>query len=225
MQEAVPSILQAVPIFPLPEVVLFPGQVLPLHIFEPRYCAMTADALAGEGLLAIALLKPGYEPQYFTPHAPMHDVLGVGRVVAARRRDDGRYDILLHGFARARLIREYEPRPYRSGDCRVLGCTPPSQPVIDATRAELLQALSSDLHYDGELQARLLAIAQPTVPLPELLDRIAGELPAPGEVRQCFLAETDLRERARALLRHIRTLGRIAQTARRRPAASGCDLN
>src|SRR5690606_30905127 len=55
------SALEALPIFPLPDVVLFPGAVLPLHIFEPRYREMTADLLAAHGLLALARLRPGYE--------------------------------------------------------------------------------------------------------------------------------------------------------------------
>ena len=49
------------PIFPLPNVVLFPNALLPLHIFEPRYRQMTADALEGERLIAMALLRPGWE--------------------------------------------------------------------------------------------------------------------------------------------------------------------
>ena len=48
-----------IPVFPLPEVVFFPGTVLPLHVFEPRYRRMVADCLAGDGRLAVAMLRPG----------------------------------------------------------------------------------------------------------------------------------------------------------------------
>ena len=53
-----------VPVFPLPNAVLFPRTVLPLHIFEPRYRAMVSDADAGDGMIAIALLEPGFEKDY-----------------------------------------------------------------------------------------------------------------------------------------------------------------
>src|SRR5665213_523951 len=59
------GILSAVPLFPLPNVVLFPRALLPLHIFEERYKAMTADALAGDKQIAMALLKPGWEKNYY----------------------------------------------------------------------------------------------------------------------------------------------------------------
>src|SRR5687768_2370471 len=59
------SDLCAVPLFPLPNVVLFPRAVLPLHIFEERYKTMAADALAGDRLVAMALLRPGWEKSYY----------------------------------------------------------------------------------------------------------------------------------------------------------------
>ena len=64
-----------VPVFPLPDVVFFPGTVLPLHIFEPRYRSMVRDAVAGEGLIAMALLRPQWE-QALTTHPPIHTVGG-----------------------------------------------------------------------------------------------------------------------------------------------------
>ena len=103
-----------IPVFPLPSVVLFPRIVQPLHIFEPRYIEMLIEALDSHGLIALALLKPGYENNYFgSPE--VHPVVSVGNIVAYQARDDGTYDIVLLGEKRARLEREIEGRIYRRG--------------------------------------------------------------------------------------------------------------
>src|SRR5450432_958575 len=86
-----------VPLFPLPNVVLFPRAVLPLHIFEQRYKAMTAAALRGEKLIAMALLKPGWEKNYYS-RPEIEPVVCVGRIVAQEKLGDGTYNFLLQGF-------------------------------------------------------------------------------------------------------------------------------
>src|SRR3954470_16208806 len=93
------------PLFPLPNVVLFPNVFLPLHVFEPRYRQMTADALAGDRLIGMVLLRPGWEPQY-EGNPPVHPVACLGRIVADQRLDDGRYNLLLKGVSRARIVEE-----------------------------------------------------------------------------------------------------------------------
>ena len=90
-------------IFPLPQVTLFPGGVLPLHVFEPRYRALVRAALAGRGLLAIARLKPGFESDY-EGRPPVFEVCGVGAIETCSERDDGRFDLTLRG--RTRLIHQ-----------------------------------------------------------------------------------------------------------------------
>src|SRR4051812_14777924 len=101
-------------LFPLPNLVLFPQVGQPLHIFEPRYRRLTADALAGDRLIAMALLRPGWESDYEGRPA-IHPVACVGKVVADQRLDDGRYNLLLRGLARARVLAEGQTdRPYRS---------------------------------------------------------------------------------------------------------------
>ncbi len=108
-----------VPLFPLPNVVLFPQTVLPLHIFEPRYREMTARALGGEKLIAMALLKPGWEPEY-QGNPAVHDVVGVGRIVNEKEREGGRYDLLLYGVCRARVVEIVSDDPYRTARVEVL---------------------------------------------------------------------------------------------------------
>src|SRR5579871_6732685 len=102
------------PLFPLPNVVLFPHATLPLHIFEPRYRRMTADALEGEQLIAMGLLKDSSSGLLELP--PIHPVVGLGEIVAHERLDDGRYMLILRGIARARVVEEIaSDLPYRVG--------------------------------------------------------------------------------------------------------------
>src|SRR3954466_5571076 len=106
--------LSAVPLFPLPSVVLFPRAVLPLHIFEDRYRAMTADALEGDRLIAMALLRPGWEKSYYGRPA-IEPVVCVGRIVSHEKLADGKYNFLLQGLVRAVVVREHlqHETPYR----------------------------------------------------------------------------------------------------------------
>jgi uncharacterized protein len=101
-----------IPIFPLPNVVLFPGVFLPLHIFEPRYRAMTEDALAGDRLIGMTLLKPGHEAEY-EGRPPIFPVGCAGLITHAERLRDGRFHIVLQGVERFRVREEDTSRPYR----------------------------------------------------------------------------------------------------------------
>lgn len=97
--------LAALPIFPLPNCVLLPGGLLPLHVFEPRYRALTRDALAGDRLMAIARLRTGHEAAYFD-RPPIHEHAGLGRILCADELPDGRFHILLRGVGRIAIASE-----------------------------------------------------------------------------------------------------------------------
>lgn len=90
------------PIFPLTGAVLFPGMQLPLHIFEPRYRAMVGDALIRDRLIAMI------QPQRSTEGAPLFEVGCVGRIGEIQAMDDGRYNLILEGTARFRMVRELD---------------------------------------------------------------------------------------------------------------------
>src|SRR5437762_6507133 len=93
--------------FPLPNLVFFPQVMQPLHIFEPRYRQMTADALAGDRLITLVLLRPGWEADYEGRPA-LHAVGCLGRIVAEQQLADGRYNLLLRGLRRVRLRQHVE---------------------------------------------------------------------------------------------------------------------
>ena len=86
-------------LFPLPNLVLFPGVIQPLHLFELRYRQMMDDALAADELIAIALMKPGWEPQY-EDRPSIHRTVCIGRIMTYTQLDDGRYNLLLQGIQR-----------------------------------------------------------------------------------------------------------------------------
>jgi Lon protease-like protein len=94
-----------IPLFPLPNVVLFPAALLPLHIFEPRYRAMTADALDGERLIGMVMLRPGWEKDSAGTPA-VFPVGCAGFITHADRLPDGRYNIVLRGQERFRIQQE-----------------------------------------------------------------------------------------------------------------------
>ena len=102
----------AIPIFPLPNVVLFPNVFLPLHIFEPRYREMVADALAGDRIIGMVLLQPGWEANY-DGSPPVYPIGCAGVVTNAERLPDGRYNIVLQGLEKFRILGEDEGQAYR----------------------------------------------------------------------------------------------------------------
>jgi Lon protease-like protein len=109
------------PLFPLPNLVLFPHIAQPLHIFEPRYRVMMNDVLSGERLIAMALLKPGYKQIYETKHPAIHPVVCLGIVTEHEKLEDGRYNLILKALCRAQILGEYEDsKPYRSAELELL---------------------------------------------------------------------------------------------------------
>src|SRR5262245_64124765 len=117
-------------LFPLPNVVLFPHVVQPLHIFEPRYRQMTADALDSNRLIALVLLQPGHEQEY-EGRPPVHAIACVGKVLGEQKLDDGRYNLLLRGVSRVRIVEEMpSEKLYRVARVELVndhGEPPPSQ--------------------------------------------------------------------------------------------------
>jgi Lon protease-like protein len=112
------------PIFPLPNVVLFPNVFLPLHIFEPRYRDMVADVAAGDRLIGMVLLRPGWEAEY--EGRPLVYPVGCSGVITHMERlPDGRYNIVLRGLERFRILSEDHSRTYRRANVeRLVECEP-----------------------------------------------------------------------------------------------------
>src|SRR5687768_3160835 len=134
---------EAVPLFPLPSVVLFPRAVLPLHIFEDRYRAMTADALEGDRLIAMALLKPGWEKSYYARPA-IEPVVCVGRIVSHEKLPDGKYNFLLEGVERARIVHELPIGvAYRVAELTCIEQVPASEPALEPLRQRMVELFTT----------------------------------------------------------------------------------
>lgn len=146
--------LEDLAIFPLPSVVLFPGTVLPLHIFESRYREMTQDVLAGSRLLAVARLRPGFESDYHG-RPPVFSTAGIGYVIASDELEDGRFNILVRGVGRVDITEELPPdRVYRRAFARRLidsrSTRPEDVSVLHAELIKMCDRLAEHLPKGGD---------------------------------------------------------------------------
>jgi uncharacterized protein len=208
-------------LFPLPDLVLFPSVVQPLHVFEPRYRQLMADALAADRLIALALLKPGWEEDYHE-RPPIFPVVCLGRIFKEERLADGRYNLLLHGLSRARVVEEMKTdHLYRSARLELLRDGP--DPAGGEGR-DMRERLGK--HMEGWLGAQQAALDQldkllkSGLTLGTLCDIFAFALPIESELKQGLLEETDPGRRVDRLLTHLETLtppGTAKQSPRRFP--------
>jgi Lon protease-like protein len=106
------TLAAVIPIFPLEVTMLFPGVSRPLHIFEPRYRAMVADALKGDRIIGMATLKPGYEADY-AGRPPIYEIGCAGVITDFEELAGGRFNIVLSGLVKFRVTGEDDSRPYR----------------------------------------------------------------------------------------------------------------
>ena len=191
-------------LFPLPNLVLFPHVMQPLHIFEPRYRQMTADALAGDRLIALALLQPGWEAEYEGKPA-IHPIACLGRIVAEQRLDDGCYNILLRGLSRIRVIEEPpQDKLYRVAQVELLAdAGPPEGQPARELRKRLSRALAAWFPEKGAVYDQFRKLLRSELPLGPLGDIIAFALPIELEIKQGLLEELDVRKRVRKLLEHL----------------------
>ena len=194
------------PIFPLPNVQLFPHALLPLHVFEPRYRDMVRDAMAGDRLIAVAAFEPGYEASYHGRPA-VRPIIGVGAVVGHEPLGDGRANIVLRGLTRARIERELPPdQSYRLVDAASVGDRVPDG--FDAaaghdTLVLLADRLALKLPSGGDT-LRELARSQPD--LGALVDVLSAALVTDPDDRQLLLETADVPVRVDRVSAEIATV-------------------
>ena len=180
----------SVPLFPLPGVVLLPRAVMPLHIFEDRYRDMTADALEGDGLIAMALLKPGWEKNYYG-RAEIHPVVCIGQILSSERLADGKYNFLLQGVQAAMVEEEFKDKPYRRARLKPLEITQPMEIDLERQRRRLV-----DLFFSTPLGAMAGGLSfQQLVKSPiatvDVVNVLAFTLLEDVGLKQSLLEETD----------------------------------
>lgn len=180
-----------IPLFPLPQVVLFPRVTRPLMIVEPRYREMVADVLKGDGIIGMVLLRPGFERDY-EGRPPIYDVGCAGVIDDYQQLPDGRYAILLRGLTKFRVLREMPGKSYRLARVEVAPDRLPDEDrgALAALREQLAQAL-----YNVGLDA-------PDARLDDaaFVDVAAQTSNMPEATRQDLLERSSVLSRARALL-------------------------
>jgi Lon protease-like protein len=193
-------------LFPLPNVVLFPHVIQPLHIFEPRYRQMTADALAGDRLIAPVLLSPGWEADY-EGRPETHTILCLGRIVAEQRLPDGRYNLLLRGLSRGRIVEELPPaKLYRSARIELLpDGNAPASAVARPLAEELAVTARPWFPPKAAAEEQLEKLLKGDLPLGVLCDLLSFAVPLTVEIKQELLEVLDVEKRARNLLHHLRS--------------------
>jgi len=186
----------SIPLFPLPNVVLFPNVFLPLHIFEPRYRKMVADTLAGDRIIGMVLLRPGYETNY-DGRPPIYQVGCAGVITHSQPLADGRYDIVLRGMEKFRVVSENESEPYR------IGLVESMPELVPADEAQPLRQQRQRL--EAVLAAAIERVRSepkfpPSVPDEDLVNALAQYLDLETLEHQALLECNGVLARCRALI-------------------------
>jgi Lon protease-like protein len=185
-----------VPIFPLPNVVLFPHVFLPLHIFEPRYRAMVEDALAGDRIIGMVLLRPGWEAFY--EHRPEIYPIGcAGLITHSERLPDGRFNIVLRGLEKFRVLGESHERAYRLARVETIAETLAAEerPLVSAERRRLEAMVAPG--SDTPIPDRALPKGMPDE---DLVNGLAQYLELEPLEKQALLERDGLVSRCRSLI-------------------------
>jgi Lon protease-like protein len=195
-------------LLPLPNLVQFPHVVQPLHIFEARYRQMTADALAGDHLLAMVLLRPGWEHDYEGKPA-IYSVACLGKIVADQRLPDGRYNLLLRGLSRVRILEELDSgRLYRTARVELLTERLPADGEVEQSlRGRLGEVLPNWFAPQTPLTEQLQKLMKTNLPLGMLSDIFLSALPLDVAFKQQLLETLEVEVRVRELLGHLSSHG------------------
>jgi Lon protease-like protein len=200
------------PLFPLPNVVLFPNVFLPLHIFEPRYREMVSDAVASDRMIGMVLLRPGWEHDY-EGHPPVYPIGCSGVITHFDRLPDGRFNIVLRGLERFRILEEDCSRSYRRATVEVIREEPAGGddlPLIGRYRSQLESLIHAEaergnslkhLHGGHGEEPRALDIRIPSAMSDEdLVNALAQYLDLEPLEKQALLEKPCLRARAESLV-------------------------
>ena len=209
------------PLFPLPNVVLFPNVFLPLHIFEPRYREMVADAVASDRMIGMVLLRPGWDRDY-QGRPPIYPIGCSGVMTHVERLPDGRYNIVLRGLERFRIVEEHHERSYRRASIEPLHERPlagDDHAEVRRCRAKLesllAPAVAGDLRdpHGGSGRSRAGEAKIPSAMSDEdLVNALAQYLDLEPLEKQALLEQPSLRTRAVSLVELLEMKIMMART-------------
>jgi Lon protease-like protein len=213
---------ELLPLFPLPNVVLFPNVFLPLHIFEPRYKEMVADAIASDRLIGMMLLRPGWE-QREEGQPPVFPIGCSGVMTHVERLADGRFNIVLRGLERFRIVEEDHGRSYRRAVVeplreRELGADDRGAILRQRSKLEGMLAPAGDRRsgLSAETFSQENTSAQPRIPVAmndeDLVNTLAQYLDFEPLEKQALLEKNSLRARAESLVELLEMKVLMART-------------
>jgi len=206
---------ELLPLFPLPNVVLFPNVFLPLHIFEPRYREMVADAVASDRMIGMALLRPGWERDY-EGRPPVYPIGCSGVITHVERLPDGRYNIVLRGIERFRIAGEQHDRSYRVAAVEPLRegeLTAADRDAIRRHRSKLEALLAPTVEHGGDVKMPSAMADE------DLVNALAQYLDLEPLEKQALLERQCLRTRAEALVELLEMKMLMARTPRQSQVA------
>ena len=180
-----------IPIFPLEVTMLFPGVSRPLYIFEPRYRAMVADALKGDRIIGMVMLKPGYEANY-EGRPPIYEIGCAGVITDVEELSGGRFNIVLRGLVKFRVTGEDQSRPYRLARVDAI-----PEVLDDAEKAALRkQRQRLEVLVTSGSDSKV----PPEMPDEELVNMLAQYVPLGRVERQALLELNSVLLRSQALI-------------------------
>ncbi len=213
-----------VPLFPLPSTVFYPNTLLPLHIFESRYRQMITRALEGDSQIGMVLLRPGWENDYYG-HPAIVSIGCMGKIEKHSKLPEGKYNILLCGLHRFRILKEVRGKVYRRAQVELLqeindcDLSSKTSPIKNHVIEHLKQYLGNI--PEGKKVGQDLNLETCTT-LASLIDRIAYSFDLSIEEKQVFLEEQDVAKRADILHSVIDLKLQLAQLSRKF-AGNGAD--
>ena len=189
---------ESLPIFPLPNFVLFPNTMTRLHVFEPRYRMMVAEALATDRLIVMVGLKPGWENDYYGS-PPVHEVGTLCKVVNDERLEDGRYNIFVHAIARVRVQMVRRLQPYRTASVEVVPDDELHADHLDDVMSRLRGCVRGLMTALGEHGTVLGSVVTSTRKPDILTNRLSAALASDPSTRQELLETPSVVGRAERL--------------------------
>ena len=203
-------------LFPLPNLVLFPHVMQPLHIFEPRYRAMMEEAIEGDQLITLALFAPGWEKQY-EGRPPLLPMACLGRIATFQRLPDDRFNLLLLGLRRVRIESELPPvKLFREANVTVCedvysSATAPTRAGLQKQLADCFKRILPSLDEAHEQIGELLGS---DVPLGVLTDIVSYTLDLGMPLKEQLLHECNVDRRAALLVDYLQKGGKVRTLGR-----------
>ena len=197
-----------IPLFPLPSIVLFPNVFLPLHIFEPRYRTMVAEALEGDRIIGMVLLRPGWEGDYES-RPPVYPIGCAGLITFSEQHQDGRYNIVLRGLEKFRIVQEDTSRSYRIAHVTAISedITDDERTLIRAERRRLEALLVPQPEGRG-----VDPKVPPSMSDEDLINALSQYLDLEPVEKQALLEREGLVARCRSLIDLLEMRVMVAQT-------------